>query len=152
MRTVNLAGQRVGRLTIVEDAGLTSDGHVLWLCTCDCGKQKRIASNSLRRRNAVQSCGCMNKTVAQRRRRSDGPWNEGKSYAILDGEHCYRTRHGWAKAAIRHYGNKCESCGWSKARCDVHHRVPRAAGGLNTLRNAVVLCPNCHRVTHEGSK
>lgn len=37
-----------------------------------------------------------------------------------------------------------------EARCDVHHRVPKAHGGLHTLANAVVLCPNCHRIEHEA--
>lgn len=89
----------------------------------------------------------MNHTTAQRKR--VGAWNEGKSYAIREGEHCYRTRHAWAKAAIRHYGNKCERCGWDSARCDVHHREHKARGGLHTLANAIVLCPNCHRIEHD---
>lgn len=55
-----------------------------------------------------------------------------------------------ATEAIRHYGPACERCGWNAARCDVHHRKPKGAGGLHTLENAIVLCPNCHRVEHEG--
>ena len=76
---------------------------------------------------------------------------DGKSYSIRHGKHCYKTRHGWAKAAIREYGNKCDQCGWDAARCDVHHRVPKSLGGLHTLDNAIVLCPNCHRVIHENA-
>lgn len=33
---------------------------------------------------------------------------------------------------------------------EVHHRLPLAAGGEDTLENAVALCPNCHRRTHYG--
>jgi len=130
----------------------SADGHVMWACLCDCGKVKEIASNSLKRKSPVQSCGCMNKTVAQDRKVESGPWNEGKSYAILDGQHCYKTRHAWAKAAIRAFGNACQICGWDKARCDVHHREPKANGGLHTLANAIVLCPNCHRIEHEQGR
>jgi len=78
--------------------------------------------------------------------------NEGKSYAINLGVHCYKTRHGWAKAAIRHFGNTCQKCGWNKARCDVHHLIPKSLGGLHTIENAIILCPNCHRIHHEESK
>jgi len=80
----------------------------------------------------------------------DGAWNEGKSYAICEGEHCYRSRAAWAKAVIRHYGNQCMSCGWDKARCDAHHREPKAKGGKHTIQNGMVLCPNCHRIAHEA--
>lgn len=145
----DLTGLAVGMLTVLRADGRTDDGHVAWLCLCSCGKQKRIASNSLMRRNPVQSCGCMNHTRAQSKRRPDGVWNEGKSYAIKDGEHCYRTRHGWAKAVLNFYGNRCQRCGWAEAKCDAHHLVPKASGGRHTIANAIVLCPNCHRVEHE---
>lgn len=149
-RARDLRGLKVGRLTVLHEAGRSRDNHVVWMCQCECGKQKAISSNSLTRSVPVQSCGCMNHTRAQEKRKTSGAWNDGKSYAILSGEHCYKTRHAWAKAAIRHYGNKCEKCGWDKARCDVHHRHAKADGGLHTLSNAVVLCPNCHRIQHES--
>ncbi len=149
-RTRDLSGLRTGRLMVGAPSKRDTDGHVLWRCYCDCGKTKDIASNSLTRKVQVKSCGCMNATTAQRKRSASGPWNEGKSYAIKDGGHCYRTRHAWAKAAIRLLGNKCQRCGWSEARCDVHHKTPKSKGGLHTISNAIVLCPNCHRVHHEG--
>lgn len=145
----DLSGMTSGRLKVLKPAGRARDQHLLWLCQCDCGKEKLISSNSLTRRAPVQSCGCMNHTTAQRKRRADGAWNDGKSYVISNGEHCYKTRHAWAKAAIKRYGNRCEKCGWKEARCDVHHREPKARGGLHTIANAIVLCPNCHRIEHE---
>jgi hypothetical protein len=144
----DLRGHRNGRLVAVEPVGIANDNHVLWRCVCDCGGEKVVASNSLRTAG-TRSCGCLRSEAAQARLRREGAWNEGKSYAINGGEGCYRTRHGWAKAAIRHYGNKCERCSWAEARCDVHHRQPKAGGGLHTLTNAIVLCPNCHRIEHE---
>lgn len=144
----DLSGIRSGRLTVKSPSPERADGHIKWLCLCDCGREKLISSNSLTRIKPVQSCGCMNATAAQLKHKSS--WNEGKSYSINSGEHCYKTRHGWAKAAIRHYGNRCERCGWNAARCDVHHREYKALGGLHTLTNAIVLCPNCHRIEHEN--
>lgn len=33
---------------------------------------------------------------------------------------------------------------------EVHHKIRLADGGLDTLENAVALCPNCHRASHYG--
>jgi 5-methylcytosine-specific restriction protein A len=33
---------------------------------------------------------------------------------------------------------------------EVHHRVPLAIGGEDTVDNAIALCPNCHREAHYG--
>lgn len=33
---------------------------------------------------------------------------------------------------------------------EVHHKTPLAAGGDDTIKNAVALCPNCHRREHYG--
>lgn len=145
----DLTGVKSGRLTVLHPSPDRADGHLKWTCQCACGNKKDIASNSLTRTKPVRSCGCMNKVLAQSKLKPLGPWNEGKSYSINGGEHCYKTRHAWAKAVIRERGNQCELCGWDKSRCDVHHKMPKAEGGLNTLGNAVVLCPNCHRIAHE---
>ena len=77
-------------------------------------------------------------------------WNAGTTYQIHGDEHAYKNRKAWANAVRRARGNRCERCGWDKALCDVHHKVPRSAGGLNTVRNGEVICPNCHRIEHGG--
>lgn len=33
---------------------------------------------------------------------------------------------------------------------EVHHKVPLAEGGDDTIANAIALCPNCHREAHSG--
>lgn len=51
----------------------------------------------------------------------------------------------------------CESCtkpapflrrGDGSPYLEVHHRIPLAAGGEDTVENAIALCPNCHRAAH----
>lgn len=34
---------------------------------------------------------------------------------------------------------------------EVHHKLPLANGGQDTVENAIALCPNCHRNEHHGS-
>jgi 5-methylcytosine-specific restriction endonuclease McrA len=63
--------------------------------------------------------------------------------------------------AYRSAGGKCQSCGTSlhiqktsfgiKGYFHVHHKVPRRAGGSDSLRNLEMLCPDCHRKKH-GSR
>lgn len=47
-----------------------------------------------------------------------------------------------------YYGNKCMECGWDIGNCEAHHRIPKSEGGKSTLRNAIILCPNCHSLKH----
>lgn len=146
-RGLDLTGRRFGRLLVRGVSGRRVDGHLTWECICDCGNTRNLLANNLLR--CTRSCGCLRREVASTRN-SGSPWNAGRTYAINGGERVYKTKHSWSKAAIRHFGGACQRCGWSKARCDVHHRIPRSKGGTHILRNAIVLCPNCHRVAHEG--
>lgn len=59
-KRVRLAGQRFGRLVVLEDAEQTKNGASMCLCLCDCGNQKLINAHSLRSGDTT-SCGCKNK-------------------------------------------------------------------------------------------
>lgn len=61
--TIQLSGQRFGRLIVSEKVGQTLSGNAIWKCLCDCGKTKNVDSNNLRR-GAVKSCGCLAKETA----------------------------------------------------------------------------------------
>lgn len=39
-----------------------------------------------------------------------------------------------------------------KPYLEVHHIIPLAQGGDDTVENAIALCPNCHRHTHYGKQ
>ena len=57
----DLTGERFGRLVVIREAGRAKDGRVLWLCKCDCGREKVVCGSSLtRRKNPTVSCGCWN--------------------------------------------------------------------------------------------
>lgn len=56
-KTIDLAGQRFGRLTVIGEAGQDAHRMTLWLCGCDCGRRKIVRSYDLRKGN-ILSCGC----------------------------------------------------------------------------------------------
>jgi hypothetical protein len=43
--------------------------------------------------------------------------------------------------------SKCENCGWDKATCDRHRKIPSKG---YTQDNITILCPNCHRLVTFG--
>lgn len=64
-------------------------------------------------------------------------------------------------AWVRHNsGGKCENCGrkapfkdrYGHPFLEVHHVVPLAEGGPDTIENSVAVCPNCHRSFHLAGK
>lgn len=57
-KKIDLTGQRYGRLVVIEEAGRSKHGKVLWRCKCDCGNFITVSSNCLRRGH-TQSCGCL---------------------------------------------------------------------------------------------
>jgi len=148
-----LAGRKIGRLNVIRPSGIAADGHVLWECRCSCNDKTVVhvkSHNLTKASGGTRSCGCLRREIASKRNRP--AWNKGKTYAIepRDGsERVYTQKHSWSKAVIRVKGNKCERCGWNRAKCDTHHIVPVSYGGMHTISNGSVLCPNCHRELHE---
>lgn len=55
----DLTGKRFGRLTVLERME-DGDRRAKWLCKCDCGRIKIVASTNLIQGNTV-SCGCLNR-------------------------------------------------------------------------------------------
>lgn len=147
--TRDIAGHRFGRLVALRVVGKSKANSLVWLCLCDCGASVERSSASLNKSKGVSSCGCYLKEASKERLSSATPWNKGKTYSTKDISHEYANKKAWAAAVLRAKGNSCESCGWSEARCDVHHIAPKSIGGKNVIANGIVLCPNCHRVTHE---
>ena len=53
----------------------------------------------------------------------------------------------WKQALIFRYGHKCRICNYDKI-VEAHHIIPISSGGLTSLRNGILLCPNCHAEVH----
>lgn len=136
----SLLGQTFGRLTVVAEAGYRKSGSQrvsCWKVRCECGREKVLTGNSLRR---TESCGCG-------RRRPEPPAGKGwcrtcrrfreldDFYSLRSGpqghypqcKKCYRdyveskrprirtTRRKWERRvreeAVAHYGKECACCG-----------------------------------------
>lgn len=54
---VNLVGEVVGRLLVLERGGSNKAGAT-WVCLCECGAKSEVASGKLRSGH-TQSCGCL---------------------------------------------------------------------------------------------
>jgi hypothetical protein len=59
--TINLAGQRFGKLTVLNNPPiLKRSGNLNWKCKCDCGKIIIICETTIKSgRKRPKSCGCM---------------------------------------------------------------------------------------------
>lgn len=85
-----MVGERFGRLVVSLEAGQDKYTSWLYLCKCDCGKDKVVAGWLLRRGD-VQSCGCLQKEILQKQ--ADATFIHGarktKAFSIW---HNMRTR------------------------------------------------------------
>lgn len=57
MRPTEMAGRRVGQLTVLERAGSSAQRQALWLCICSCGNKTTVPGFRLRD-GTTGSCGC----------------------------------------------------------------------------------------------
>lgn len=57
-KLIDLTTRRFGRLIVIQRVFDNRYEKPVWLCKCDCGKEKIIYGNSLRM-GATQSCGCL---------------------------------------------------------------------------------------------
>lgn len=67
---IDLAGQKFGRLTVIERAPNAPSGAA-WLCQCTCGAHAIVSSNMLRT-GRTQSCGCLAHELTKLRNTTHG--------------------------------------------------------------------------------
>lgn len=56
--SIDLTGQKFGKLIIIRFVQKDKWGHSCWLCKCDCDKEKIICDNDLKSGH-TKSCGCL---------------------------------------------------------------------------------------------
>lgn len=87
-RFKDLVGQRFGRLTVVKFYGKDKHSHNLWLCKCDCGNEKIVATSDFKRTN---SCGCLARELTVKRNTTHGKTHD-RLYRVYNHikDRCYR--------------------------------------------------------------
>ena len=58
-----MAGQKIGRWTVLEDYMTTPSGERKWLCRCECGAERYVLERALKYRSS-ESCGCLRREKA----------------------------------------------------------------------------------------
>lgn len=78
----DISGQKFGKLTAVKDVARSRNGHVRWLCDCDCGNTKSILSTHLVS-GKIKHCGCVKRPTGPKHKQwagcgdiSGGFWNQ----------------------------------------------------------------------------
>ena len=98
MKTIDMVGQRIGRLVVIERAGSNKGGEALWRCRCDCGGEKVVRGVKLRS-GETRSCGCLENETRVENGRKRMPVVHGKSksrlYEVWAGmkRRCYNRSH-----------------------------------------------------------
>jgi hypothetical protein len=60
---IDMTGHKVGRLTVIEEAGRDNHRNIKWLCRCECGTMTSVTGRNLRSGNST-SCGCRQREAA----------------------------------------------------------------------------------------
>jgi len=58
MKCEDLSGKKFGRFTVMDRVGSDKWGRATWMCRCNCGTQKVVASHNLKS-GMIASCGCL---------------------------------------------------------------------------------------------
>lgn len=72
MKTKPMAGLRFGRLIVIAFDKRSSHGALYYWCRCECGTEKSIEGNSIRRGDTV-SCGCYSRRISTTHGKSRTP-------------------------------------------------------------------------------
>lgn len=68
----DLAGAKIGRLTVIAALKIDGPRGVVWSCLCDCGASHAASTGNLRA-GRVRSCGCLKREESARRLRENNP-------------------------------------------------------------------------------
>lgn len=69
-KIIDLSGKKFNRLTVVKESH-KKNGHIYWVCRCDCGNEKAIKGYDINSGH-TKSCGCFRKAASGNRRRTHG--------------------------------------------------------------------------------
>lgn len=105
---IDVAGQKFGRLVVVERVENDKKGQAMWKCRCECGNECVVAGTYLRK-GLTKSCGCLWYDAIKQANSTHGEYHT-RLRSIWTGikNRCYNKN----EPAYRYYGGKGVSmCG-----------------------------------------
>jgi hypothetical protein len=172
---VDWTGRRVGKLTVihrVEDfrkPGLRKNGYrhariTQWLCLCDCGNERTVRSDMLRK-ESVASCGCYRRQKKPTYRRKEGlpPGRAARNFVYKQYRLSARTRGLAWELTDEEFddltGRNCRYCGCPPSRVKDHgsyngtftyNGIDRKDNSLGyVIGNVVPCCTICNRAKRD---
>ncbi len=150
----NLAGQKFGRLLVIERASKSVSGEIMWGCKCDCGKSHTASQSNLRGGN-TRSCGCLRRETASRVSKQNHTTHGLTGTPEYDRARKNKRRErkrnldsGWThemeQALVAFYPN-CVLCNGND-RMTTDHVRPLSKGHGLAPGNAVRLCVSCNSI------
>jgi len=114
-RRKDMAGKKIGMLSVVRQFGKDKYEKLLWECLCDCGETKSYTASDLA---IVKSCGCMLHGTGE----DSSNWKGGKIKVKCSNPGCNKTKmiHPSQKYDNSYCSNKCriEHCAWARSGKD----------------------------------
>lgn len=168
LRKSNLINKRFGRLVVIKKAKSVSNGKTVWLCRCDCGNEKNIKDECLKRKKgATKSCGCLNDELLRTRfikyepregsamkvwsnNYNDGDITFEKFYYELSQQNCFYCQAPPSNKANAYNDKKCSE--YRRNNGDfIYSGLDRVNSNLpHDLNNVVPCCSTCN--TSKGIK
>lgn len=108
------SGDKHGRLTVISHAGKDRRGKHLWLCFCDCGKEKVVVSDNLSSGKS-NSCGCLKAEFLARNGNQFGI-HDDREVALLKVQYSHLKRRNESKGFTETLSFE-EFCLLSKSSC-----------------------------------
>ena len=147
----DITGQKFGRLLVKEHRGYNRKRESLWLCSCDCGKEKIISGSHLISRDTL-SCGCYHKErILECNSGANSPnWRGGISFE----PYCPKFNNDLRRRIRFFFNNECILCGKNKIEnkreLSCHHiEYNKKACCDGKPVHFAILCSSCHAKTNK---
>lgn len=159
---INLSNLKFGKLTAIEKHSKDNFNRWNWMCICECGKNKVIASRHLVNGKTL-SCGCLKTITAINNGKNNAHKISGeKSYLykkeITDFERSNRRNlqltknKNWRNEIFIRDNFTCNICKDKGDKLQVHHLNSYAFFKEQRfdLNNGITLCKKCHLDFHKS--
>jgi hypothetical protein len=93
MKVIEMSGKKFGKWVVLNRSHNSQMGKAMWLCKCNCGREKVIDGTNLRRGNSKSCQNCINITHGKSRTKIISMWR-GMVDRCLNPKHPYFEYYG----------------------------------------------------------